>query len=89
MVMRLYRKGGWGFRRPAAFIESIKIPSIVASDCPGRCVITKGEATLQMLSPPMPNTPGRFRRVRPGAGLWNHGAFLYLFRGDFLLKWND
>ncbi|KAH0667696.1 hypothetical protein KY285_028902 [Solanum tuberosum] len=55
---------------------SIKIPSIVASDCPGRCVITKGEVTLQMLSPPMPNTPGRFRRVRPGAGLGNHGALL-------------
>ncbi|PHU21506.1 Cytochrome c biogenesis CcmF C-terminal-like mitochondrial protein [Capsicum chinense] len=27
-----------------------------------------------MLSPPMPNTPGRFRRVRLGAGLANHGA---------------
>ena len=33
MVMRLYRKGGWGFRRPATWIESIKIPSIVALRC--------------------------------------------------------
>lgn len=84
---RLYRKGGWGFRRPAAWIGSIKIPSIVASDCPGRCVITFGEATLQMLSPPMPNAPGRFRRVRPGAGLGNHGALQLQGGFDSEMEW--
>lgn len=87
MVMRLYRKGGWGFRRLFLWIVSIKIPSIIASDCPGRCVITKGEVTLQMLSPPMPNTPGRFRRVRPGAGLGNHGALLIQGGLDSEMEW--